>query len=103
MGPFEGRTTWGPILHQRYKAMNKRIIRRMSRLALSGIVLAFTVSVPAPLCLAQAAARKVVKTQADLPRFNYKIAGTATELLQSSDATFGAFAARVKADVASVL
>ncbi len=83
--------------------MKKRIVRRTSRLALLGIVCAFTVSAPAPLCFAQTAARKVVKTQADLPRFNYKIAGTATELLQSSDATFGAFAARVKTDVGSVL
>jgi len=83
--------------------MRKRIVRRTSRLALLGIVCAFTVSAPAPLCFAQTAARKVVKTQADLPRFNYKIAGTATELLQSSDAIFGAFAARVKSDVGSVL
>ena len=54
----------------------------------------------APAALAQ---KKVVKTEDDLPRFNYPIAGTATALLQSDDATFNAFAAKVKTDVDSVL
>jgi subtilisin family serine protease len=49
------------------------------------------------------AQKKVVKTEADLPRFNYPISGTATELLQSDDATFNAFAAKVKADLDSTL
>ena len=53
-----------------------------------------------PAALAQ---KKVVKTEDDLPRFNYPISGTATELLQSDDATFNAFAAKVKTDVDSVL
>jgi len=44
--------------------------------------------------LAQMEAKKVVKSEADLPRFNYPISGTATELLQSDDATFGKQAAR---------
>jgi len=75
----------------------------MSSLAFLTFVSFFAVFTPIPHCFAQTAARKVVKTQADLPRFNYQIAGTATELLQSNDATFGAFAAEVKADVDSVL
>jgi subtilisin family serine protease len=49
------------------------------------------------------AQKKVVKTEDDLPRFNYPITSTATELLQSDNATFNAFAAKVKADVDSVL
>jgi subtilisin family serine protease len=49
------------------------------------------------------AQKKVVKTEDDLPRFNYPISGTATELLQSDDATFNAFAAKVKTDVDSAL
>jgi subtilisin family serine protease len=49
------------------------------------------------------AQKKVVKTEDDLPRFNYPVTGTATELLQSDDATFNAFAAKVRADVDSVL
>jgi hypothetical protein len=53
--------------------------------------------------LAQPAAKTVVKTQDDLPRFNYPIAGTATALLTADDATFNAFAAKVGADVDSVL
>ena len=52
---------------------------------------------------AQAPAKKVVKTEADLPRFNYPLTTTATELLQSDDATFNVFAAKVRADVDSVL
>jgi subtilisin family serine protease len=83
--------------------MKIRIVRCMSWLAFLLLVSAFVVSAPMPLCFAQAAAKKVVRTQADLPRFNYQIAGTATDLLQSNDATFGAFAAKVKADVGSVL
>lgn len=52
---------------------------------------------------AQTAPQKVVKTEADLPRFNYQIAGTATDLVQSDDAIFGAFAESVRADVDSLL
>src|SRR5580698_1157748 len=47
--------------------------------------------------------KTVVRTQNDLPRYNYPIAGTATELLTSDDATFNAFAAKVQADVDSLL
>jgi subtilisin family serine protease len=49
------------------------------------------------------AEKAVVRTQDDLPRFNYPIAGTATQLLTSDDATFAVFAARVRADVDQVL
>lgn len=52
---------------------------------------------------AQAQAKKVVRTEADLPRFTYPIAGTATELVTADDATFNAFAAKVRADVESTL
>lgn len=52
---------------------------------------------------AQAPAKKVVKSEADLPRFNYPIPGTATQLLTSDDATFNAFAAKVRSDVDSSL
>ena len=52
---------------------------------------------------AQTPAKKVVKTQDDLPRFNYPITGTATDLVKSDDATFNAFASKVQADVDSVL
>ena len=65
--------------------------------------LAVFLAILAALPLAATAQKKVVKTEDDLPRFNYPISGTATELLQSDDTTFNAFAARVKADVDSVL
>jgi subtilisin family serine protease len=59
-------------------------------------------AVAVPYCVCQGA-KQVVKSQADLPRFNYPISGTAGDLLQSDDATFNVFAAKVQADVDSVL
>ncbi|MGB6974255.1 MAG: hypothetical protein WBD67_06195 [Terracidiphilus sp.] len=47
--------------------------------------------------------KRVVHGEADLPRFNYPIPGTATRLLTSDDATFNAFAGKVRHDVDSVL
>jgi subtilisin family serine protease len=73
-------------------------------------LLALTVALAVPASggvLAQAAsqppARTVVRTQDDLPRFNYPIAGTATGLLTADGATFAVFAGKVRADVDSVL
>ena len=69
----------------------------------SGTVLFALATLVATACFAQATAKQVVKTESDLPRFNYAIPGTATQLLTSDDATFNAFAAKVGADVDSVL
>jgi subtilisin family serine protease len=61
------------------------------------------------LCLgtashAQEAAHRIVITkQADLPRFSYPIAGTATAFVESDAAVFDAFAAKVRHDVDGVL
>ena len=52
---------------------------------------------------AQAPAKKVVHSEADLPRFNYPISGTATQLVTSDNATFRVFADKVGADVDTVL
>jgi subtilisin family serine protease len=66
---------------------------------LAGILaLIVVLAIPA----AMHAQKKVVKTEDDLPRFNYPISGTATALLQSDDATFNAFADKVKTDVDSI-
>jgi hypothetical protein len=46
--------------------------------------------------------RPKVKTDADLPQFIYPMTLTAQALLTSDAATFGAFAARVKRDLASI-
>jgi hypothetical protein len=48
-------------------------------------------------------AREVVNTGDDLPRFTYPISGTATDLVRTDDATFAPFAARVRANVDSLL
>jgi hypothetical protein len=78
--------------------------RSLTIAALSALVTSFAFTgVLASFASAQAPAKKVVKTEADLPRFNYPLTTTATELLQSDDATFNAFAAKVHADVDSVL
>jgi hypothetical protein len=42
-----------------------------------------------------------VTSQADLPRFTYPVKGSASDLLQSDDATFRAFASKVRADLDS--
>jgi subtilisin family serine protease len=51
----------------------------------------------------QSGGKKKVTSQADLPRFSYPLTGTASGLVQADDATFDAFAAKVRADLDSVL
>ena len=48
-------------------------------------------------------AKAKVTSQADLPRFSYRVPGLASELLQADDQTFNAFAAKVRADLERVL
>ncbi|MDE3163288.1 MAG: S8 family serine peptidase [Acidobacteriota bacterium] len=83
--------------------MSHRYFSRARAFVLCALAISCVVRVSTPVCFAQMAGKKVVKTEADLPRFNYALSGTATELLQSDDATFGVFAAKVQADVDSVL
>ena len=49
------------------------------------------------------AARTRITKQADLPRFSYPIAGSASRLAESDAATFDAFAAKVRADIDTLL
>lgn len=49
------------------------------------------------------ASKHIVRTQDDLPRFTYPVAGTASSLLAADDARFNAFAARVAADIEATL
>lgn len=51
---------------------------------------------------AQTGPKKKVTSQADLPRFTYPVKGLASELVQAEDATFNAFAAKVRADLESI-
>ena len=76
----------------------QRMLNTRFAVLLSVIVLATT-----SLASLSQTSKQVVRSQADLPRFNYPITGTAGELLQSDDATFHAFAEKVQADVDSVL
>ena len=50
-----------------------------------------------------APAKKVITKQADLPRFSYPIAGTATKFVEADAAAFGVFTAKVGQDVDGVL
>src|ERR1700684_3746821 len=56
----------------------------------------------APISYSQSTGKKKVSNQADLPRFSYPVAVSASDLVQSDDATFNAFASRVRADLESV-
>ena len=51
----------------------------------------------------EAATKKKVTSDADLPRISYPMAGSASDLLTADDATFDAFARKVAADVDSIL
>lgn len=68
----------------------------------SGLLISVTLLL-APISCPQATAKKKVASQADLPRFSYAIQGSASELVQADDATFNAFASKVRADLDSIL
>jgi subtilisin family serine protease len=72
--------------------------RFLARTALLSVLLFAT-----PFTRAQPGARKTVKSQSDLPRFSYPISGAASTLLQADNATFNAFAAKVRTDLDTVL
>jgi subtilisin family serine protease len=73
---------------------------RSFRLRISAV--AFVLVLIAPVLSSQTIERKKVISQADLPRFTYPIAGTASDLLQADAGTFSAFAAKVRADLDSI-
>ena len=47
--------------------------------------------------------KKKVTSASDLPRFSYPVTGSASALVQADDATFNAFAAKVRGDLDAVL
>jgi hypothetical protein len=55
----------------------------------------------APCSYPQTSEKRKVTSQAELPRFTYPVKGSASDLLQSEDATFNAFASKVRADLES--
>jgi hypothetical protein len=56
----------------------------------------------APRSHAQMSGKKIVTSQADLPRFTYPVKGSASELVQADDAAFNAFASKVRTDLDSI-
>jgi subtilisin family serine protease len=63
--------------------------------------IAQTAAPPSPA--ASGAAKKLVTSAADLLRFTYPVSGTVSDLITGDDATFNAFAAKVRSDIESVL
>lgn len=56
-----------------------------------------------PAALVNAAAKTVIKTASDLPRFSYPVAGSASSLAEADDGTFKIFSDKVRADLDQVL
>jgi subtilisin family serine protease len=74
------------------------------RPALSALVCSLLLAFGATAAQAEASPAKIaIRKQADLPRFSYPIAGSATAFVESDDAHFGAFAAKVRHDIDDVL
>jgi subtilisin family serine protease len=72
--------------------------------ALSCIALLAGLAQPADAAPSVGRAEPVlVRSAADLPRFSYALKGTATNLLESDDATFGVFAMQVRRNVDQTL
>jgi len=65
--------------------------------SLTGLILLLFV----PCSYPQTSGKKKVISQADLPRFAYPVKGSPSDLLQSEDATFNAFASKVRGDLES--
>jgi hypothetical protein len=56
-----------------------------------------------PCSYTQTSAKKRVNSQDDLPRFTYPVKGSASELVQADEASFNAFASKVRADLDTIL
>jgi subtilisin family serine protease len=70
-----------------------RIVRSLAWLLLLVVTFAYP----------QSSGKKKVASQADLPRFSYPLSGPASDLVQADDATFSAFASKVRADLDTIL
>src|SRR5208282_1274820 len=70
-----------------------RIVRSLAWLLLLVVTFAYP----------QSSGKKKVTSQADLPRFSYPLSGPASYLVQADDATFSAFASKVRADLDTIL
>jgi len=83
-----------------------RVITRISRpwiVLCSVLSCLLLVGSPGVFAEADAKTKTKVTKQADLPRFSYGIAGTAAQFVESDDATFNAFATKVRSDLEHVL
>jgi hypothetical protein len=74
------------------------IKRRLTQRLLTSILVLLIV----PSLCAQNAKKKV-NSEADLPRFSYPVAGSASSLVQADDATFNTFLSKLRADLDGIL
>jgi Subtilase family len=79
------------------------IVALCALLALSCGTIPAATAQTTPLPSATRGAKTIVTSAADLPRFSYAVSGTASGLVTADDATFNAFAAKVRSDVENVL
>jgi hypothetical protein len=73
----------------------------LKRHSLASSLMALVLLLVAPCSYPQTSGKKKVTSQADLPRLTYPVKGSASDLLRSDDATFHAFASKVRADLDS--
>ena len=85
-----------------YSSSSARPLLRLITAAACTLALV-TVVAASPPAGAQAIAKKPVNSAADLPRFTYPIDIAPSALVQADAPTFSAFAAKVRADIDSVL
>jgi subtilisin family serine protease len=64
--------------------------------------LAWLLVLVATFAQSQSSGKKKVTSQADLPRFSYRLTGPASQLLEADDDTFNAFASKVRVDLDNV-
>ena len=64
--------------------------------------LAWLLLLVATFAQSQSSGKKKVTSQADLPRFSYRLTGPASELLEADDAIFNAFASKIRADLDTI-
>jgi hypothetical protein len=95
LSPLSQRVRFRFTFHPRHLMLRRRGV--MSSL------IGFFFLLPVPCSYPQTTGKNKVTSQSDLPRFTYPVKGSASGLLQSDDATFNAFASKVRADVESTL
>jgi hypothetical protein len=103
LGSQQGEGYIAPIYKSHEVFVMRAIPRNSRRLTILVSVVSCLFLATGPSALAHTNVKTKIATQADLPRFSYRIAGTATQFVEADDAAFNVFANKVRADVDHVL